>query len=330
MQSEILRIVEALHRERDIDKEIIFQGIESAILLASRKKYKNIAEINVSIDRTTGEIILTNQDGEKLTPPDLGRVAAQAGKQVITQKIRKAEQDTIYNEFITKKRTILTGLVHHYENNSIIVTIGKAEGILSDQEQIRGEQYQPGDRIRAYLLDVKKMGSRVKILLSRTHPNFIRKLFELEIPEIEQGFIQINQLVREPGYRTKIAVSSQDKKIDCVGACIGVRGARIRNILEELGSERVDIIRWDDSPEVLIKNSLKPAEISSIALDHAAKRAKVFVDESQQALAIGKEGQNVRLAAKLCKWDIDITTQKPENIDTPEQNSRIEDGNGSS
>ncbi len=313
MQSEILRIVEALHREKEIDKEVIFQGIESAILLASRKKYRNIAEIVVSIDRTTGEIHLTTQEGEKLTPPDLGRVAAQAGKQVITQKIRKAEQDTIYNEFLSKKKTIVTGTVHHYENNAIIVNIGKAEGVLSTQEQIYGEQYQPGDRIRSYLLDIKKIGSRVKIMLSRTHPNFIRKLFELEVPEIEQGFIQINQIVREPGYRTKIAVSSKDPKIDCVGACIGVRGARIRNIIEELGNERIDIIRWDDSPEILIKNSLKPAEISSIILDQTTKKAQVFVTESQQALAIGKEGQNVRLAAKLCKWDIDIITQKQNN-----------------
>lgn len=156
MQSEILRIVEALHREKEIDKEVIFQGIESAIALASRKKYKNVTELVVSINRMTGEIVLTNQDGEKLTPPDLGRVAAQAGKQLITQKIRKAEQDTIYNEFSTKKRTIVNGTVNHYENNSIIINLGKAEGILSIQEQIHGEQYQPGDRIRSYLLDVKK------------------------------------------------------------------------------------------------------------------------------------------------------------------------------
>lgn len=313
MPSEVLRIVEALHKEKDIDKEVIFLGIESAIISASRKKYKNMSDIVISIDRMTGEIVVMTKEGEKLAPPDLGRIAAQAGKQAIIQKIREAEQDTVYEEFTKKKRTIVTGAVHRYENNAIIVNVGKIEATLPVQEQIPGDRYQPGDRIKTYVLDVKKVGQRVKIILSRTHPNFIRKLFELEVPEIEQGTIQINQIVREAGYRTKIAVSSQDKKVDSVGACVGVRGARIRSIIEELGGEKIDIIRWDESPENLIRNALKPAEISSILLDDANKRAKVFVTESQQPLAIGKDGQNVRLASKLCKWDLDITSESKTN-----------------
>jgi N utilization substance protein A len=196
--------------------------------------------------------------------------------------------------------------VLRHEHGSLVINLGKIEGMLPAQEQVPGEYYYPGDRIRAYLLEVKKMPQRVKIILSRTHPNFLRKLFELEVPEIAQGIIIVNSLVRESGYRTKIAVSSEDSKIDCVGACIGVRGARIRNILEELSGEKIDIIRWDTSPEVLIENALKPAEISRIVLDKDRKRAKVFVSESQQPLAIGKDGQNVRLASRLCKWEIDI------------------------
>ena len=309
MPSEILRIVDAIHREKDIEKEIIFQGIETALQAAARKRYHGPNDIVVKIDRDSGEIFVIDQDGTKLLPPDLGRIAAQAGKQAIIQKIREAERDVIYEEFYKKKRTIVTGYVHRYESRALIINIGRIEGVVPPQEQVRGENYQPGDRIRAYLLEVRKNGSRVKVILSRSHPNFIRKLFELEVPEIEQGIIEINQLVREAGYRTKIAVSSQDDRVDCVGACVGVRGARIRNIIEELSGEKIDIVRWDASPEVLIRNALKPADISYIILEKNKKRAKVIVTKSQQPLAIGKEGQNVRLASKLCRWDIDIVSE---------------------
>lgn len=315
MPSEILKIVEAIHKAKDIEKEIIFQGIESALQSAAKKKYKNSNDIKVVIERSTGEIFVVTKDGEKYKPPDLGRIAAQAGKQAIIQKIREAERDVVFTDFWNKRKTIVDGQVHRYDNGALVINLGKAEGVLLPQEQVEGEHYHPGDRVRAYLLDVKKVAHKVKIILSRTHPNFIRKLFELEVPEIEQGIIEINQLVREAGYRTKIAVSSQDSNVDCVGACVGVRGTRIRNIIEELGGEKIDIVRWDSSPEVLIKNALKPAEISHIILEEEQKKAKVIVTESQQPLAIGKEGQNVRLAAKLCRWDIDII---PEEIEEQE------------
>lgn len=306
MQGDILKIVEAIHQEKEIDKEIIFRGIESALQSVAKKIYKDVGEVIIKIDRANGNIAAATEDGKPLESPDFGRIGAQAAKQLIIQKIREAERDVVYQEFDLKKRHILTGHVLRHEHGAVIVNLGKIEGILPAQEQVAGEYYYPGDRIRAYLLEVKKMPQRVKIILSRTHPNFIRKLFELEVPEIAQGIININSLVRESGYRTKIAVSSEDTKIDCVGACIGVRGARIRNILEELGGEKIDIIRWDTEPEILIENALKPAEISRIVLESDKKRAKVFVSESQQPLAIGKDGQNVRLASRLCKWEIDI------------------------
>lgn len=327
MAAEMLRLVEAMHQEKEIDKEVIFQALEAALQTAAKKKYRN-NDVIVTIDRITGEISASTKDGESLTPPDFGRIAAQSAKQQIIQKIREAERDVIYTEYEQKKRKIAVGHIVRQEHGALVVNLGKVEGVLPPQEQVSGEYYHPGDRIRCYVLDVKKIGHRVKIILSRTHPNFIRKLFELEVPEIAQEIIEINSLVREAGYRTKIAVSSQNSKIDCVGACIGVRGARIRNIIEELGNEKIDIIRWDTAPDVLISNALKPAEISHIVLDDERKRAKVFVPTSQQPLAIGKDGQNVRLAARLCKWDIDILTltessgpgmKKPETpvVETP-------------
>lgn len=309
MQGEVLRIVEAIHRDRAIDKELIFQGIESALQSAAKKKYRDDSDLLITINRENGQIHASTEDGEEVAPPDFGRIAAQTAKQLIIQKIREAERDVIFTDFIHKKKSIVTGSVHRYENHNLIVNLGKSEGILPPHEQVESEHYHPGDRVRAYLLDVKKVAHRVKLILSRTHPNFIRKLFELEVPEIVQGIIEVNNVVREAGYRTKIAVHSKDEKVDCVGACVGVQGRRIKNIIDELGGEKIDIIRWDDDPEVFIANALKPAGVSHIVLEEDKRKAKVFVEESQQPLAIGKEGQNVRLAAKLCKWDIDIISK---------------------
>lgn len=309
MQGDVLRLVETIHKNKAIDKEIIFQGIESALQSAARKKYRSSSDVIIHIDRKNGDIIASSKDGDKLEPPEFGRIAAQTAKQLIIQKIREAERDVIHTEFIHKKRSIVTGYVQRYEHKNLIVNLGKTEGVLPPREQILGEYYRPGDRIRAYLLDVKKISHRVKLILSRTHPNFIRKLFELEVPEITQGIIEVLNVVREAGYRTKIAVVSKDDKVDCVGACVGVRGSRIKNIIDELGGEKIDIIPWDSSPEIFIANALKPAEIEKIFLEPDKKKARVVVQDSQQPLAIGKEGQNVRLAAKLCKWDIDIIPQ---------------------
>lgn len=307
MQGEVLRIVEALHREKEIDKETIFKGVEAALQTAAKKIYRN--DVTIAIDRNSGKISAFTPDGQELAPPDFGRIGAQAAKQLIIQKIREAERDVIYEEFALDKFQIVNGCVLRYDRGDLIVNLSKAQGVLPIHEQVTGETYYPGDRIRVYLLDVKKIGQRVKIILSRSHPNFVRKLFELEVPEIAQKIIEINSLVREAGFRTKIAVSSQDSKVECIGACIGVRGARIKNILDELGGEKIDIIRWDSSPEILIRNALKPAEVVHIMLEHDKRRAKVFVNADQQPLAIGKDGQNVRLASRLCKWEIDILSE---------------------
>ncbi len=306
---ELLRVIDTIHRDKDIDKETLFEGIESALLTAARKKLGSEEELSITIDRDSGDLTVYD-DNQQIVPIDLGRIAAQTAKQVIIQKIREAESDVIFNEFESREKTIITGTVQRFEGNNIIVNLGRVEGILPKHEQVRGETYHPGDRIRGYVYEVKKAGSKVRVRLSRTHPDFIERLFELEVPEIADGIIQPVRLVREPGYRTKIAVTSNDPKIDCVGACVGVRGTRIKNIIDELGGEKIDIIRWNEDQETLIVNALKPAQISSITLDHENNSALVIVDEDQLSLAIGKRGQNVRLASKLCQWDINIVTYK--------------------
>ena len=318
---ELLRVIDTIHRDKDIDKETLFQGIESALLTAARKKLGSEEDISIRIDRESGDLSVYDQN-QQIVPIDLGRIAAQTAKQVIIQKIREAESDVIFGEFESRERTIITGTVQRFEGNSIIVNLGRVEGILPKHEQVRGEVYHPGDRIRGYVYEVKKAGSKVRVRLSRTHPEFIERLFELEVPEIADGIISIVRLVREPGYRTKIAVTSNDPKIDCVGACVGVRGTRIKNIIDELGGEKIDIIRWNEDQETLIVNALKPAQISSITLDPENNSALVIVDEDQLSLAIGKRGQNVRLASKLCQWDINIVTYKElEELQAQEQES---------
>ncbi|MBI4612782.1 MAG: transcription termination/antitermination protein NusA [Planctomycetes bacterium] len=305
---EILRIVDTIHRAKDIDKEVIFEGVESALLSAAKKRFGIDRDIEVEIDRETGEIHAFDASGEEIDPNEFGRIAAQSAKQIIFQKIREAERDVIYQEYIRRKKDIVLGNIRRFEGQNIIVNLGKTDGILPKKEQVRGERYHVGDRIRAYVLDVKKVGTKVKILLSRSHPNFIKRLFELEVPEIGQNIIEIHALVREAGYRTKVAVSSSDNRVDCVGACVGVRGSRIKNIIEELGGEKIDIIRWDSNYGELIKNALKPAEVKEVTPSDVDKRATVLVEEDQLSLAIGKKGQNVRLASRLCGWDIDIVT----------------------
>jgi N utilization substance protein A len=285
--AELLMLVDMIHREKDIDPEILFTGIEQAVESAVRKKYAEDDDIQVQIDRKTG-VIFAVREGVYLQAADLGRIAAQAAKQVIIQKIREAEQDVVFGEYETRRRELATGQIQRFERDDIIVSLGRGEGVLPRTERVRGENHRVGDRIRALVLDVKKIGSRVRIVLSRTHPDLIRRLFELEVPEIMEGIIEIKHLAREPGYRTKLAVASYDPKIDSVGACVGVRGSRIRNIIDELNGEKIDIIRWNDSAEVLIMNALKPAEIESITLNDSVMEAEVVVAEDQLSLAIGK------------------------------------------
>ncbi len=310
MSLDLVRIVDSIHRDKNIPKEVLYEGIESALATAAKKHYPTAEEITVKIDPESGRPTVKT-DGEEVDPPDFGRIAAQTAKQVIIQKIREAERDSLYDEFESQRGELVTGTVQRFEGGAVTVNLGNDKiALLPRSEQIPGESHHPGERVRAIILDVRKVGQRVKIILSRTHPDFVRRLFELEIPEIADGVISIRALAREAGYRSKVAVSSLDTKVDAVGACVGVRGTRIKNIVDELGGERIDIVRWNESLQVLIPNALQPAEIDEVMLCQLLGRAIVLVREDQLSLAIGRRGQNVRLASKLVGWDIEIMTSE--------------------
>jgi N utilization substance protein A len=310
--NEVLRVVDALHRDKNIDKEIVFEGIEQAILSAARKHFGEDFELEVHVDREHGEP--TIKCNEKELDPDelgdiLGRVSAQTAKQVMIQKLREAERDSVFDEFDEMKHELVGGTIVRFEGGAAIVSIGKVEAVLPRSEQIPGESYRTNERVRAIVLDVRKAGSRVKVILSRKHPELVLRLFESEIPEVSERIIEVRSLAREAGYRSKVAVSCIDNKIDPVGACVGVRGARIRTIVDELAGERVDIVRWNDSLQVLVPNSMQPAEVEDVILCPMLGRVIVLTRDDQLSLAIGKRGQNVRLASKLVGWDIEVMTQ---------------------
>ncbi len=307
MNTDMLRIIDGICREKNIEKENVFVDLEQAIISAIRKMEGQIEDVECTIDRITGEIRAT-VDGEPYDMKALGRIAAQTAKQVMIQRIREAERGSIFDEYVDRKGQIITGTVNRFEGGAMVVSLGRTEGFLPRSEQIPGETHHPGERIRAMILDVREAPHQVKIILSRTHPDLIRRLFELEVPEVGERVIEIKALAREAGYRTKVAVSSIDTRVDAVGACVGVRGSRIKNIVDELGGEKIDIVRWNESSQILIGNALKPAEVQETALCFELNRATVVVAEDQLSLAIGKRGQNVRLAARLTGWDIDILT----------------------
>lgn len=307
MNQEMLRIVNGIAREKNIDPGVVFDDLEMAMRSAIRKANTPETEIEVAINRTTGDIT-ASIDGEAMSIGALGRIAAQTAKQVLIQRIREAERDSIFDEYAQQKGRIVTGRVARWEGGSLVVDLDRGEAILPKSEQIPGDSHHIDERIRAMILDVREQPGNVKIILSRTHPDFIRALFELEVPEVSEGIIEINALAREAGYRTKVAVNSLDSKVDAVGACVGIRGSRIKNIVDELGGEKIDIVRWNESSKNLIGNALKPAEVTEIALCFELGRATVVVTDDQLSLAIGKRGQNVRLAARLTNWDIDILT----------------------
>jgi N utilization substance protein A len=324
MNPELIRIVDGIARDKNIEREQIYTDIEQAIASGLRKQFntEDTSEFQVSLDRTTGIIRAFRQvplaeDAPEGTPPNerteiplavVGRIGAQTVKQVMIQLIRQDERGSIYEEYKDKVGTITTGTIARFEGNTMIVSLGRVEGIMPRSEQIPGEQHQVGERIQALIMEVRDTPSAVKIILSRSHPELIRRLFEREVPEVGERTIEIKALAREPGHRTKIAVSSIDSKVDAVGACVGVRGSRIKNIVEELGGEKIDIVRWNESSQILIGNALKPAEVTEVALCFELGRATVVVNDDQLSLAIGKRGQNVRLAARLTGWDIDILT----------------------
>ena len=325
MNGEILRLVDTIHRDKDIEKEVIFEAIEASVLTAVKKKVGESETIRVVIDRITGAMKVVDQDKEMIVD-DLGRIAAMTGKQLLFQRIREAERDKIYGEYEDKVGKLVTGLVQRMEGPNLIINLGKVEGILPRSEQAPGEKFRVGERIKVLVKDLKKNTNRVKITLSRTSPLLVKALFELEVPEIAEKVIEIMDIVREPGYRTKIAVTTYDHNVDCVGACVGVRGSRIKNIVDELFGEKIDIVRWNESIEVLIMNALKPAEISTMDLDFEARKALIYVKPDQQSLAIGKRGQNVRLASKLAKWDLDIVTVSDADIEKLRKGGMPEEG----
>ncbi|MFQ5491131.1 MAG: transcription termination factor NusA [Phycisphaerae bacterium] len=320
---DILRLVDSISRDKSIDKDQLFSDLESAMASAVRRTYGQVEEVTVNIDRLTGQIS-ASCEGHDISLAELGRISAQTCKQVMIQKIREAERNSIFDEFSQRVGTIATGTVSRYEGGALVVNLNRTEGFLPRSEQIPGESHHPGDRVRAMILDVREAPHQVKIVLTRSHPDFIRRLFELEVPEVGERIIEIRELAREAGYRTKVAVTSIDSKVDAVGACVGVRGSRIKNIVDELGGEKIDIVRWNESSQVLISNALKPAEVQEIALCFELGRVTVVVAEDQLSLAIGKRGQNVRLAARLTGWDIDILTpaEYNRNLDSIEKGLR--------
>ncbi len=304
---ELLRIVDSLHREKNIDSEFVFQAIEAALLTAFKKLFGETSEIQISIARSNG-VISATVDGKALDQEEIGRIGAQTAKQVIIQKVREAERDARMDEFQDQVGQLVTGVVQRVERGVTVVQLGNIEAILPNSERIPGENYHNGERIRAVIYEVKASGNRVKIILSRTKATLIQRLFEQEIPEIAENVIEIKSVSREPGYRSKVAVFSSDQRVDCVGACVGMRGNRIKNITSELAGERIDIVRWSDDPKVLIPNSLQPAEVEQVLLCDMIGRAIALVNEEHLSQAIGRYGQNVRLASKLCGWDIEIMT----------------------
>ena len=315
--SEILRIADAIHRDRNIDVEIVFEGIEQAIAQAALKVFGETAEVEVAIDRKTGDANAV-VNGDPLTADDigdlLGRIAAQTAKQVMIQKIREAERDALFEQYSAQRGEIVSGTITRVEpGGTVLANLGDVEAILPRSEQIPGEAHGVNERVRCVVMDVRKQGSRVKIILSRTHPELVRRLFELEIPEVSEGTIEVRSLAREAGYRSKVAVTCHDPKVDPVGACVGVRGARIRNVVDELAGERIDIVRWNDSLRILVPNALSPAEVADVILCPQLGKVIVLVEEDNLSLAIGRKGQNVRLASKLVGWDIQVMT--PEKLD---------------
>ena len=310
MNGELLAILDSIEREKGINKEVLFVAIESALVSAARKVVgKKVEDIVVSIDRKTGQIKVVSE-GKEIMSGEFGRIAAQTAKQVIIQKIREAEREVIYDDFNERIFTLTTGSVHRFEKNDIVVDLGKTEGVLPRREMSPQDSFKQGDRLRALILDVKKTTKGPQVVLSRTHPTFVKRLFELEVPEIEESIVEIKGIARESGGRTKVAVCSKEEKVDSVGACVGMRGQRVKNVVRELGGERIDVIRWSEDIKEYIKEALSPAEILDISTDKENSQATVLVEDDQLSLAIGKKGQNVRLASKLTGWHIDIRSKK--------------------
>ena len=298
---EMMRILDSIARDRNIDKQALIVDLEQAMVSAARKFFNTLdtEEFTCKVDPLSGQMqIFRHGEPLEMPPAAFGRIAAQTFKQVMIQRFRDDERASTLEEFSKRIGEVVTGTAQRYEGGALVVTVDRAEAFMPRSEQIPGEQFQPGDRVRCLILDVRDVGNQVKIVLSRSHPDFIKRLFEVEVPEVAERIIEIKAMAREAGYRTKIAVSSVDSKVDAVGACVGVRGSRIKNIVDEVNGEKIDIVRWNESSQILIQNSLKPAEVQEVSLCFELGRATVVVRDDQLSLAIGKRGQNVRLAAR--------------------------------
>jgi len=312
MNNEILMIIDSIEREKGIPQETLFLAIESALVSAARKILgKDKEDIEVHIDRETGEIKVKSGN-KKVDSGDFGRIAAQTAKQVIIQKIREAERDVIFEDYQKRVGGIITGSVHRFEKGTIIVELGKTEGILPKSQQTPGEKYKQGDSIRCYVLEVSKTGHGPQIVLSRSSSEFVKNLFELEVPEITEGIVEIKSISREAGERTKVAVCSKDEKIDPVGACVGMRGSRVKDIVRELHGEKIDIVRWNQDLGEYLKAAISPAQVSKLVIDKDKKSVEIIVKNDQLSIAIGKHGQNVRLASKLIGWELNIRPDEEE------------------
>lgn len=343
---ELMEALNQIEKEKDISKDILLEAIENSLLAACKNQYGKADNIKVAVDRETGafsvyaekEIVETVEDdvlqislaearlkfprrkleiGDvvniEVTPKNFGRIAAQKAKQVVVQKIREEERKALYNQYFTKERDIVTGIVQRYQGNNISINLGKVDAVLMENEQIRGEVFRPTERIKLYVLKVEDTTRGPRITVSRTHPELVKRLFEAEVTEVRDGTVEIRSISREAGARTKMAVSSNDPNVDPVGACVGVNGARVNAIVDELRGEKIDIINWSDDPAELIENALSPAKVVSVEVSKEEKSARVIVPDYQLSLAIGREGQNARLAARLTGYKIDIKSESQIN-----------------
>lgn len=332
--------IDQLVKEKGIDRQVVLEAMEQAVLTAANKKYRNTRELEAHYNHESGEVELFEfvtvvdevEDsykeisldeaheidpeaeigdslGEKLDASGFSRIAAQTAKQVIIQKVRDAERETIYNEYRDRIWEVITGMVRRFEKGELLIDLGRAEAVLPAKEQMPREVYRPGDRIRAIITDIRMTTKGPQIMLSRTHPSMLAKLFEAEVPEIAEGIVEINAIVRDAGSRAKIAVSSNDRDVDPVGACVGMRGARVQNVVSELRGEKIDIIPWSEDIARFACNALSPAQVSKVFVDEEKRALEIIVADDQLSLAIGKRGQNVRLAAKLTGWKIDIKSE---------------------
>lgn len=340
MNAEFIEALKDLEKEKGINMDVLIEAIEAALISAYKKNFGTAQNVRVEIDRNSGDIhvyfrknVVNEVEDEcqqislsdaqafdpdfelgdifesEVTPRSFGRIAAQTAKHVVVQRIWEAERNMVYEQFANKKDDIINGTVLRQENRNVFVDLGKSEALLAQSEQIPGESYIQGDRIKVYLLEVKKTTKGPQIMVSRTHPGLLKRLFEMEVPEIHDGTVEIKSVVREPGRRSKIAVYSKNENVDPVGSCVGSRGMRVQSIVNELAGEKIEIIRWDPDPMIFVSNALAPAKVVSVDIYDDEKFAQVVVPDFQLSLAIGKEGQNARLAARLTGWKIDIKSE---------------------